>query len=288
MSKRKPVVSGEKQGESAKQAAHLVRTDGTDDDIRTRCADSIPGWDKLGPEEQGDIVRGMKAFWKLPNPPKSQVTNEDGKISISPADSNVTGYITGLVETFGARSQELMDARLNDIINYHKRCNAQGLTNQNFNASLAFVRGAEPKDTVQSALAVQMDATHDAAMRSLSMIGSSNFVDHIQMYGNLANKLLNTYARQAETLAKIQRGGEQVVRHVHVDNRGGQAVITDQLVTGGANAKAGEQTHGAGSAAECAAMLGFDPQGNGMPVPGDAGEEAVPHPRRARNRRTKG
>ena len=38
---------------------------------------------------------------------------------------------------------------------------------------------------------------------------------------------------QMETLARMRRGGEQVVRHVHVDNRGGQAVIAENVHTGG-------------------------------------------------------
>lgn len=122
---------------------------------------------------------------------------------------------------------------MGEIITHHDANNRSGATSQQVSADLAFVAGAKPADPIQSTLAVQMTATHDAAMRALAMVGKAGHVDHLQMYGNLANKLLGTFVRQAEAYTKMQRGGEQVVKHVHVDNRGGQAIVADQVVTGG-------------------------------------------------------
>src|SRR3546814_18977050 len=51
--------------------------------------------------------------------------------------------------------------------------------------------------------------------------------------GNLSVKLMRTFTAQIEALTKLRRGGEQVVRHIHVDNSGGQAVITETVQTGG-------------------------------------------------------
>ncbi len=50
-----------------------------------------------------------------------------------------------------------------------------------------------------------------------------------------------------EALDRLARGGEQVIKHVHVDNRGGQAVIADSVQTGGQNAKTGKQPHAIGA-----------------------------------------
>lgn len=50
-----------------------------------------------------------------------------------------------------------------------------------------------------------------------------------------------------EALDRLARGGEQVIKHVHVDNRGGQAVIADNVQTGGQNAKTGKQPHAIGA-----------------------------------------
>jgi len=63
----------------------------------------------------------------------------------------------------------------------------------------------------------------------------------------------------------MRRGGEQTIRHVHVDNRGGQAVI------GGQNAKTAEQCQATGRAGLTTAMLGADPFGSGVPIA--SGEE---------------
>ena len=49
-----------------------------------------------------------------------------------------------------------------------------------------------------------------------------------------------------EALDRLVRGGEQVIKHVHVDNRGGQAVIAESVQTGGQNAKIEKQPHAAG------------------------------------------
>jgi hypothetical protein len=83
-----------------------------------------------------------------------------------------------------------------------------------------------------------------------------------------------------ETLARMRRGGEQVVRHVHVDNRGGQAVIAENVHTGGkGNGKIDDQSHATGAAGVGPALLGADPFGNGVPIPSREGPEAVPYAR---------
>src|SRR6478735_6566795 len=75
-------------------------------------------------------------------------------------------------------------------------------------------------------LAVQMAATHEAAMSMLDIARGNGTVPAIQAAGGLAVKLLRTYTTQMETLAKLRRGGEQTVRveHVHVHS-GGQAIV---------------------------------------------------------------
>ena len=81
-----------------------------------------------------------------------------------------------------------------------------------------------------------------------------------------------------ETLARMRRCGEQVVRHVHVDNRGGQAVITENVHSGGkGNGKIDDQSHTTGAAGIGPALLGADAFGNGVPIPSREGAEAVPN-----------
>ena len=258
----------------AKKAAKLVQTDGTADDY-VSCAAHVPGWEDLSDNDRSELVDRMRGFWTLKAPPQVRISSdESGKCTVGPDDSdNTTLYALRLSGAMASRSMAYIDERLADLATYHKRSNRRGATSTNMESSVAFVAGAKPQDTVQSSLAVQMAATHDAAMRALGMIGTSEFTEQAKLYGNLATKLLNAYTRQAETLAKLQRGGEQVIKHVHIDNRGGQAVVTDQLVTGGHDERMQGQAHEQG--ARGPSLLGHDPQGNGVPISSDAGKEAV-------------
>ncbi len=64
-------------------------------------------------------------------------------------------------------------------------------------------------------------------------------VDQIPQFdsaGNMAVKLLRTFTMQVEALAKLQRGGEQVVKVVHV-HPGAQAIVGN--ITTGANGATG-------------------------------------------------
>ena len=147
----------------------------------------------------------------------------------------------------------------------------------------------KPQDQAEALLLVQMYCTHDAAIRALSQLGSAEWVPHAQTFGNLATKLLRASQGQMETLGRMRRGGEQVVRHVHVDNRGGQAVIAKNVQTGGQqNGKRDDQSHGTatGTAGIGPALLGADPFGNGVPIASREGQAAVPDARRDESGRT--
>ena len=79
----------------------------------------------------------------------------------------------------------------------------------------------------------------------------------------------------------MRRGGEQVMRHVHVDNRGGQAVIAENVHTGGkGNRKNDDQSHATGADGLAPALLGADPFGNGVPIPSREGQTAMQDARR--------
>ena len=77
------------------------------------------------------------------------------------------------------------------------------------NALLAAVSGVGAKDEMEVMLAVQMTITHHAAMRSSARLDQAKEVRPYETYGNMAVKLLRTFALQTEALAKLRRGGEQ-------------------------------------------------------------------------------
>ena len=114
----------------------------------------------------------------------------------------------------------------------------------------------------------------------MAQLGNSDWMPNIQIYGNLGVKLMRTFQGQMDTLTKMRSGGEQVVRHIYIDNRnGGQTVVADKVTTsgGGQNARNLEQAHAIGNGP---AMLGQDPIGQGVPITGGERQEAMSDARR--------
>lgn len=255
--------------------AYIVDGQGTDAEIAARFAKDVPGWEDWSELQQAEAVRLLRAFWKHPNAGSLTVTrDEGGAISVAPK-SNPTMNVLRLTDSFASTSADLIDERISDLTNYHGKSNSGGVNERNLNASLAFIAGGGAQDTVQAALLTQMAATHDAALRALANAGKAQFLDQMNTFANIGTKLLNVYARQAETLAKLQRGAEQTVRHLYVDARTqtaincppGQTQMTDQSY--------GQHEGGAFGPA----MLGNDPAGNGVPMPSDIGPDPVQDPR---------
>ncbi|MBK6297988.1 MAG: hypothetical protein IPF48_08470 [Sphingomonadales bacterium] len=79
------------------------------------------------------------------------------------------------------------------------------------------------------------------ARRSAANMGE--YVNAAERYMRLALKAQAQSRATIEALEGLARGGEQIIKHVHVDNRGGQAVIADSVQTGGKNAQIDEQPH---------------------------------------------
>ena len=192
-----------------------------------------------------------------------------------------------LADAMGTTSTYFTDATLSNIATFIGNCNNRGVNSTDVSAALAVLDGMKPENEVEAMLLAQMWATNESAMRALSMIGISEWIDNAAMFGNLANKLLRTYTMQVEALAKLRRKGEQTVKVVHV-YPGGQAVVADTFNSGGGeHEKADKQSHATDAAiAVSPAMLGHDAQRNGVPIPDGEGQAAMQNARRHKPRRT--
>jgi len=142
---------------------------------------------------------------------------------------------------------------------------------------------------ILAAQAITLDSMFaELARRAANNMGE--YINAAERYGRLALKAQSNCRATLEALAKLHQPREQTVRHIHV-NDGGQAIVADQFHhhTGGhQNAETAEQPHAAGTRATGSgpAMLGHDKAGNGLPVSGDQGREAMPDARRQGERRT--
>lgn len=243
----------------------------------------IPGWAEMPKRTRDEIVALCLSLQERNIPLRVSLSKDsaDGRYSIGRADEDsATYYSLKLAETFGSGSVAFAIDRLNDLVNHFNAHNKRGASSSDLNAALAMIGGVKPDNEMQATLATQMVMTNDAAMRALRMVGAADFVDQQQAFGNLAVKLMRTFTMQAETLAKLQRGGEQTIKHVHIDARNSQNVIAETVTTGGSNAKPTHQSYGPDAAiAVGPALLGQDATGYGVPIPSDARQAAVPHPR---------
>jgi len=148
------------------------------------------------------------------------------KLQIASPHTDEGGFGMHLLDAFGTVSKAFAEESLLDLVNAVRSRGSKSPTEQEIKAALAALDGVRPRDETEATLSVQMVATHRAALDVLARARHAEHVPTANDCGNLAVKLLRIYAMQAETLAKLRRGGEQTVRveHVHVHS-GGQAIV---------------------------------------------------------------
>ena len=148
----------------------------------------------------------------------------DGTVKIiGPEHNDHHGWLVRLEDTFGTHGRAFATGQLNCILTACQD-KAGKIDASAVNGMLAAVEGTRPANETQAMLAVQMAVTHALAMTVLRRAARVDQIPQVDSAGNLAVKLLRTFAMQAEALGKLQRGGEQVVKVVHV-HPGGQAIV---------------------------------------------------------------
>lgn len=143
-------------------------------------------------------------------------------------------------------------------------------------ATIAALMGIAPKDELESMVAAQLVAAHNAAMECYrrAMIGEQTFEGRRENLAQ-ANKLSRTCSTLLEALNRHRGKGQQkvTVEHVHV-HAGGQAVVGTVNAAskegGGATNKIEDQPHAKIADAFQPAMRREDEVGEPVSVTGDA------------------
>ena len=143
-----------------------------------------------------------------------------------PPDGDNKLWWERLKKALGTRSSDFVNATLVQIQNA-SRLPCGGISDTSVNAVLAFIEGAEPKNEVEAALAIQMACTHAVLMALLSRAGGAYGGNRqVAMMAAAAARLLNAFTAQVEILRRLRSGGTQVIRIERVEvKEGGQAVI---------------------------------------------------------------
>lgn len=243
---------------------------------------------KQEPEKRVPSDREKQAIAKaeasmIARPARAEVTvtcKEEGVTHMEATHSDADGAAAMINDVFGTTSADFACRALAHIASTNN-ARQDGATTEATNSGLALMGAIAPRDELEAALAVQMVATHELAMLMLTRSRNAGYVEQVREYGNLATKLSRTFTGQMKQLAEWRRGGEQVVRHVHV-YEGGQAMVAETIHIGGQNANPAHPPHALG-----AAMLGHDAAGYGVPIARDPGQEAMPHARGQEHGRTR-
>lgn len=244
----------------ADEAVAVVVTPVTQDRAKAAAilAPRIEGWDNMPDATKAEIIDGVTAMDAMPK--RAAVTRKGTMVTRREGTSG-TLYWVRMCKTFASSSEDFIMGQIDTISNYLNKNNSGGATDRAMNEILAFVGGCSAENEMQATIAVQMALANDAAMRALSMIGQGVFLENAKSYSEIANKLMRTVATLGETLNKLQRGGTQVIKHVHV-NEGGQAIVADTFNhTPGGGSNHPHQCHGAAAAVAGATLRSENPEG---------------------------
>ncbi len=179
------------------------------------------------PTEQNQVRRFLDRCASRTPAPQIKVQQTRSKaVEVKPDHPSPEIWAATLNEAFGTSEFSFADGLLSQLLNsthYDRDAPVRAAT---INAALAAVCGIGPRDETEAMLAAQMVATHGAALELLRRAMQAEYRHNLQDTGNLAVKLLRTFAAQLEALQRYRGKGQQkvTVEHVHV-HQGGQAIV---------------------------------------------------------------
>ena len=157
-------------------------------------------------------------------------------------------------------------------------------------AALSRVSDIGARDVVEAMLAVQMVATHEAALECFrrAALSEQTFAGR-EMGLKYGDKLVRSFAALTDALNRHRGKGQQVVRVEHVTvQAGGQAIVG--AVTqggGGGHQESEDRAHAQTTLAHAPepALRGPDPPGQPVPIAGREGQGTVSDARRGHRQR---
>lgn len=183
---------------------------------------------------------------------------------------------------------------LNQLINVGSQ--GKEVSESGLNFLLSVIKGAEPRDQLETMLLAQMGAVHMATMTLARRLAHTETITQQDSAERAFNKLARTFTTQMETLKRYRSGGEQrvVVQHQHVNVTADRAAVqVNGAAPGGAGAmmETEERAHAKDQAALAyapgAPMLCPDTARDAVRGACSEGQGAVPDARRGvRQRRS--
>lgn len=238
------------------------------------------------------IAESLQRWIDRRPPVNVMVTGEGREFQVVSPHTDERGHMMRMADAFGSRSGEFIGQQLGALETAGRPMDTRRGGTESakaINAGLALVEAVRPENELEAALAVQMAQTHALSIELMGRAKSTDRVDHMETYANLAVKMQRTFTGQIEALARMRGKGQQTVRVEHVTvEAGAQAIVGDvhhHPGGPGPQSKIGNQSHAQTAHAPVAALSGPDPLGNGVPITGNEGEAPMSHARRNEPRR---
>lgn len=190
----------------------------------------------LTPAEQRRLADYQAKDRATPNAAKWKgAQREDGTTEIRPkSDDDPDNFLAAVAAATGSVDHDMTQTLLRQV--QAAPVGASTVEDQTNRAS-AMLTEIGPRDGLEGMLAVQMVTTHNAALECLRRAHLADQpTEGRKLNLSFADRLLRTFTAQMETLGKYRGKGKQEVvvvhKHVHV-HQGGQAIVADNLTTGG-------------------------------------------------------
>jgi len=174
-------------------------------------------------KEQAAVGKYLRR-WETESAPRMKVLNEANGVKIVPDHPNAAIGQVLLAEALGTVDFDFLNGILNQLAN----ASSQGgeIDEGALNFMLSAVKGIKPRDQVETMLAAQMAAVHQAILTSARQLACAESIDQHDSAERALNKLARTFATQMEALKRYRTGGEQKVTVQHVSvGQGGQAIV---------------------------------------------------------------
>lgn len=185
-----------------------------------------------------DAYRAREA--EKPLPPRMKVSQKGGLANIELNHPVPAIAQARLSQALGTRDGDFLRGLLKQLCSVGSK--GRVADEEGLNFLLSIVEGIEPRDQVETMLAAQMAAVHNATMTFARRLAHVDNIPQQDSAERAFNKLARTFAAQVEALKRYRSAGQTVrVEHVTV-NEGGQAIVGNVSHRGGAAGGGGSQS----------------------------------------------
>ena len=188
------------------------------------------------PREQ-ETLRGLIEDQDKKGAPRIKVETADDTSQLSVDHPDLLTGQALLMEALGTKDISFYDVLISQLADVGRQ--GRSADERGLNFMLSVIKGVQPRDEVETMLATQMAAIHNATMTFARRLNHVETIPQQDSASNALNKLARSFAMQVEALKRYRTGGEQkvTVQHVNV-NEGGQAIVGTINTGGGVHKKA--------------------------------------------------